>query len=87
MRRRLETAGLHPFVLKTVRRRLRAVDQRSWLENANLVFVGGCDFSGVSAAVDRRNPNVVVDSAGDDLYTFECTREDDNVTASCVCLK
>lgn len=87
MRRRLETAGLHPFVLEAVRRRLRAVDERGRLENANFVLVGGSDLSRVGAAVERRYPDVFVDSAGDDLYTFECTRENDNVAASCVCLE
>lgn len=87
MRRRLETSRLHPFILQPMGRRLRAVDQRRWLENANFVLVGGGDLARVSAAVERRYPNVVVDRAWDDLYTFECTREDDNVAASCVCLK
>ena len=60
------------------------MNQRGRLENAHLVLVGSGDFSSVGAAIECRNPNVIVNSSRDDLYTFECTREDDDVTASCV---
>lgn len=63
------------------------MDQRCWLKNADFVFVGGGDFSRVSAAIERRDANVIVNCARNDLYTFECTRKNDDVTASCVCLE
>jgi hypothetical protein len=63
------------------------VNERCRLENAHFVLVGSGDFSRVDAAVERGYADVVVNSAGDDLYTFECTRENYDVTARCVCLQ
>lgn len=87
VRRCLKASGLNPFVLEAVFRRLRAVKQRSRLENADFIFVSRRDFSGVSAAIERRYSDIVVNSARYDLHTFKRAGKDDNVTARCVCLK
>lgn len=63
------------------------MNQRCRLENADFVLVCCSDFSRVGAAVERRNSYVIVNRAWYDLYTLECTREDNNIAASCVCLK
>lgn len=63
------------------------MNQRGRLKNAHFVLVGRGDLPRVGAAVECRNADVIVNCAGNDLYTFECTRENDNVTACCVCLK
>ena len=63
------------------------MDQRCRFENANFVFVGRSDFSRVGAAIECRDADVVVNCAGNDLYTFKCTRKNDDVTACCVRLQ
>lgn len=63
------------------------MNQRCRLKNADFVLVGSGDFSRVGAAVESRDADVVVNGAGNNLYTFECTRENYDVTTCCVCLK
>jgi hypothetical protein len=63
---------------------LGAVNQRCRLKDANFVLVGCGDLARVGAAVESRDADVVVNCAGNDLYTFECTGENDYVAARCV---
>lgn len=85
--RSLKTSCLNPFILETMFRRLRAVDQRSWLENADFVFISCCDFPCVCTTVKGWYSDVIMNGARNDLHSFECACKDDNVTACCVCLK
>lgn len=63
------------------------VNQRCRLKNAHFVLVGSGNFPRVGAAVECRDADVVVNCAGNDLYTFECTGENYDVTACCVRLR
>lgn len=56
--------------------------QRGRLEDAYLVLVGSRNLARVRAAIERRYSDIVVDSAGDDLDTFEIAGQYYNV-ASC----
>lgn len=50
------------------------MNQRRRFEDANFVFVGGSDFTRISAAIECRDPYVVVHRPGDNLHPFEITR-------------
>lgn len=61
--------------------RLVRVLQRSRLEDAHLVLVGGGNLSRVRTAVKRRNADIVVYGTWDDLNPFEIAGQYHNVTS------
>lgn len=43
-------------------------------EDAHFVLVGGSDFTRISAAIERRDPYVIVHSSRNNLHPLEVTR-------------
>lgn len=78
---------LNSPILKSVRGRCVAVNERCRFKDAHLVLVGGRNFARVCAAVQCRDAYVVVRGARNDLYTLEGAGQDDDVAAGSVSLR
>lgn len=74
-------------IFQSMRWRRVTVDERGWLKDANFVLIGRSDLSGVRAAVQCRNADVVVCGSRNDLDTLESACQDDNVATGSVCLR
>lgn len=72
---------IHLLVLQPVNGRLFRVLQRGRFEDAYLVLVGRRYFTRVRAAVERRDPHVIVHGARDDLHPLKGARQYHNITS------
>lgn len=64
-----------------------AVNERSWLKNADLILVRSSNFASVSAAVQTTDPYVIVHSSRNNLHSLEVARKDDYVAAGSIGLE
>lgn len=60
------------------------MDQWCRFEDAHFVLVGGSDFTRISAAIQGRDPNVVVHRPRDNLHPLEVTRQDNDIASRSV---
>lgn len=66
--------------------RASAVYERRWFKDADLILVSRSYLSGVCAAIQTTDSNVVVYRSRDYLHSFKVVGQNDDITASGVCL-